>query len=76
MRIFISRGDGTFAYAPELVEGEIMAHHAVVVTDDFNLDGRADLAVFDQGAYESAGAWGSGIRRSSSSAVPTACFGR
>ena len=60
MRIFISRGDGTFTYAPELVEGEIMAHHAVVVTDDFNLDGRADLAVFDQGAYESARSLGFG----------------
>ena len=54
LRIFISHGDGTFTYAPRLVEGDVMAHHAVVVTDDFNTDGKTDLAVFDQGAYESA----------------------
>ena len=60
LRIFISRGDGTFAYAPELVEGEIMAHAAVVVADDFNLDGKADLALFDQGAYDSARSLGFG----------------
>ena len=54
LRIFISEGDGTFTYAPELVEGEIMANRAVVVADDFNLDGKADLAVFDAGAYDSA----------------------
>ena len=60
LRIFVSHGDGTFTYAPELVDGEIMAHHAVVVTDDFNLDGKFDLAVFDQGAYESARSLGFG----------------
>ena len=54
LRIFISHGDGTFTYAPELVDGEIMAHHAVVVANDFNMDGKADLAVFDAGAYDSA----------------------
>ena len=31
-----------------------MAHHAVVVNDDFNLDGQADLAPFDASAYDSA----------------------
>ena len=60
LRIFISHGDGTFTYAPELVDGEIMAHHAVVVADDFNMDGKADLAVFDQGAYDSARSQGFG----------------
>ena len=54
LRIFVSNGDGTFTYAPELVDGEIMANRAVVVVDYFNLDGKADLAVFDAGAYEPA----------------------
>ena len=66
LRIFISDGDGTFTHAPELVEGEILANRAVVVADDFNLDGKADLAVFDAGAYDSARGVFSGIRRNSS----------
>ena len=60
LRIFVSDGDGTFTYAPDLVEGEITAHHAVVVADDFNLDGKADLAVFDAGTYDSARSLGFG----------------
>ena len=60
LRIFVSDGGGTFTYAPELVDGEILAHVAVVVADDFNMDGKADLAVFDAGAYDSARSLGFG----------------
>ena len=44
-------GEGSFRHAPELVEGTIDAHIPIVVADDFNGDGRADLAVFDAGVY-------------------------
>ncbi len=50
-RIFVGERDGSFTYAPELVEGTIDARHPIVVADDFNGDGRADLAVFDGGVY-------------------------
>ena len=49
--ILVGKEDGGFAYAPELVEGTIEAHNALVVVDDFNSDSRADLAVFDYGVY-------------------------
>ena len=41
----------SFGHAPELIEGTIAARSPIVVTDDFNGDGRADLAVFDEGVY-------------------------
>ena len=51
LHIFVSNGDGTFTHAPELVEGQIEAHRAVVVSADFNGDERNDLVVYDHGAY-------------------------
>ena len=51
LHIFVSNGDGTFTHAPEVVDGRIEAHAAVVVSADFSGDGRNDLAVYDQGAY-------------------------
>ena len=51
LRVFVGEGDGIFRHAPELVEGTIDARIPVVVADDFNGDGRADLAVFDAGVY-------------------------
>ena len=51
LRIFVGERKGSFADAPELVEGTIDARSPIVVTDDFNGDGRADLAVFDAGVY-------------------------
>ena len=50
LHVFVSDGDGGFRSAPELVEGTIEARNAVVVADDFNGDGRDDLAIFDAGA--------------------------
>ena len=38
-------------HAPTLVEGDIKARCRIVGADDLNGDGRADLAVFDAGAY-------------------------
>ena len=37
--------------APELIEGGAGARFPQVVIDDFNLDGKPDLAVFDLGHY-------------------------
>ena len=51
LRILVGEGDGSFTYAPELVEGTIDVRVPIVVADDFNGDGRADLAVFDYGGY-------------------------
>ena len=51
LRLFVSVGDGSFRHAPELVEGTIDVRFPIVVADDFNGDGRADLAVFDGGVY-------------------------
>ena len=51
LHIFVSNGDGTFSHAPELVDGQIEAHAAVVVAGDFNGDGKNDLVVYDHGAY-------------------------
>lgn len=51
LHVFTSDGDGTFTHAPELVDGQIEAHAAVVVAGDFNGDGRNDLVVYDHGAY-------------------------
>ena len=51
LRVFVGEGDGIFRHAPELVEGTIDARRPIVVADDFNGDGRADLAVFDAGVY-------------------------
>ena len=58
LHILVGKEDGGFSHAPELVEGTIEARDARVVTDDFNGDGQADLAVFDAGvgvAEESVG---------------------
>ena len=43
-------GNGRFRRAP-LVRGTIRARTPVVAVDDFNADGRDDLAVFDAGVY-------------------------
>ncbi len=51
LRVFVNMGDGSFRHAPELVEGTIDVRRPIVVADDFNGDGRADLAVFDAGVY-------------------------
>ena len=51
LRLFVSVGDGSFRHAPELVAGTIDVRTPIVVADDFNGDGRVDLAVFDYGVY-------------------------
>ena len=51
LHVFVGEGDGSFSHAPELVEGTIAVRSPIVVADDFNGDGRADLAVFDEGVY-------------------------
>ena len=51
LRVLVNLGDGRFRHAPELVEGTIDVRTSIVVTDDFNGDGRVDLAVFDAGVY-------------------------
>ena len=60
LRIFVGERDGSFTDAPELVEGTIDARTPIVVADDFNGDGRADLAVFDAGVYVTAQSLGYG----------------
>lgn len=55
LRLFIGAGDGSFRYAPELVEGEITARDPIVVAADFTGDGRTDFAVFDAGVYVNGG---------------------
>ena len=51
LRILVGEEDGSFTHAPELVDGTIDARVPIVVADDFNGDGRPDLAVFDYGGY-------------------------
>ena len=51
LHLLVGERNGGFRHAPELVVGTIEARTPVVVTDDFNGDGRADLAVFDGGVY-------------------------
>ena len=51
LRVFVGEGDGSFRHAPELIQSTIAARSPIVVADDFNGDGRADLAVFDEGVY-------------------------
>ena len=51
LRILVGEEDGSFTHAPELVDGTIDARVPIVVADDFNGDGRRDLAVFDYGGY-------------------------
>ncbi len=51
LRVFVNVGEGSFRHAPELVEGAIEVRTPIVVLDDFNGDGRVDLAVFDAGVY-------------------------
>ena len=60
LRVFVGMGDGSFRHAPELIEGTIAVRSPIVVADDFNSDGRADLAVFDEGVYVFAGRKGYG----------------
>ena len=60
LHVFVSEGDGSFRPAPELVEGPIDVRRPIVVADDFNGDGQADLAVFDYGVYVFAQRVGSG----------------
>ncbi|MCY4024681.1 MAG: VCBS repeat-containing protein, partial [Acidobacteria bacterium] len=47
--ILVGEEDGSFTHAPDLVDGTIDARVPIVVADDFNGDGRPDLAVFDGG---------------------------
>ena len=65
LHIFVSRGDGTFTHAPELVEGQIVAHNAVVLSADFNDDERNDLVVYDHAAYVDSESSGYGFSLSS-----------
>ena len=51
LRVFVGEGNGRFRHAPELVEGTIDVRRPIVVADDFDGDGRTDLAVFDAGVY-------------------------
>ena len=51
LHVFVGEGDGSFRHAPELVAGTIDVRRPIVVADDFNGDGRTDLAVFDAGVY-------------------------
>ena len=51
LRVFVGAGDGSFRHAPELVEGTIEARTPIVAADDFNGDGRTDLAIFDRGVF-------------------------
>ena len=51
LHVFVGEGNGGFRHAPELVDGTIDARKPIVVVDDFNGDGRTDLAVFDYGVY-------------------------
>ena len=51
LRVFAGERDSGFRHAAELVEGTIDVRRPVVVADDFNGDGRTDLAIFDAGAY-------------------------
>ena len=60
LRVLVNVGDGSFRYAPELVAGTIDVRSPFVVADDFNGDGRADLAVFDAGVYVPDGVGGYG----------------
>ena len=60
LRVFANVGDGGFRHAPELVEGTIDVRSPIVVVDDFNGDGRADLAVFDRGVFVEDGVGGYG----------------
>ncbi len=60
LRVLVNVGDGSFRHAPELVAGTIDVRSPFVVADDFNTNGRVDLAVFDAGVYvsESGGYYG------------------
>ena len=60
LRVFVNDGDRGFRHAPQLIEGTIDVHAPIVVADDFNGDGRADLAVFDAGVYVEDGVGGHG----------------
>ena len=51
LRVLVNLGDGRFRHAPELIEGTIDVRTAIVVANDFNGDGRVDLAIFDAGVY-------------------------
>ena len=51
LRVLVSVGDGSFRHAPEMVASTIDVRRPLVVADDFNGDGRVDLAVFDAGVY-------------------------
>ena len=50
-REYAGNGDGTFRHAPRLIDGAVRARNPVFVVDDFNGDGRDDLAMFDAGVY-------------------------
>ena len=60
LRVLVNVGNGRFRHAPELVEGTIDVRIPILVPDDFNNDGRVDLAVFDAGVYVPDGIGGYG----------------
>ena len=61
LRVFLGTSNGTLRPAPgRLVQGSIRARDPIVVSDDFNGDGRPDLAVFDAGTYVGAESVGYG----------------
>ena len=52
LRVFLGSRSGRLRPAPgRFVQGAIRARDPIAVTDDFNGDGRPDLAVFDAGTY-------------------------
>ncbi len=60
LHVFVGEEDGSFRHTPGLVEGRIDVRTPIVIADDFNGDGRADLAVFDAGVYVADGVGGYG----------------
>ena len=60
LHVFVGEEGGSFTHAPALVTSPINVRRPIVVADDFNGDGRTDLAVFDAGVYVFADRVGSG----------------
>ena len=68
VQVFLGNPDGRLRLAPAEMLPSIRARPPVVVTDDFNGDGRLDFAVFDAGVYVWAESSGSATRRNCCSA--------
>ena len=75
-----SLGDGRFRAAP-LIRGTIRVREPVAVVDDFNGDGRDDVAVFAAGVYVTARSSGTGnppqlfLSQTEGCAPPVECTG-